>query len=351
MISWEVVEGTLLVARYTPEGSHDEIQKSSPNETRVAAFDLDSTIIDTKSGIIPNSDPEDWKWWHDNVVRKIRDVYLDGHQLIIFTNQGNLTTPTGELGPGLESFKRKIEDITQALSVPLIVYTACANDIYRKPRPGMWEEMQKALGGAVDLENSYFVGDAAGREKDYSDCDRHFSMNLGVRFYTPEEYFQGVISQVLGHRFNPNWLITPDIEVRMNKNPTKLEMFNLSKASHSQYKLTSAGENIIIVFVGLPGAGKTTFFNVALNFGATIRLDRHELGTMENCMKKAEHYLKRGFGAGPKEQKIFPRTKFRELEKWLEVPTIEEGFSEIVKIGFEWIGTRSELEIWRRHWI
>ncbi|KAL5346492.1 DNA kinase/phosphatase Pnk1 [Pseudogymnoascus australis] len=345
MISWEVVEGTLLVARYTPEGSHDEIQKSSLNETRVAAFDLDSTIIDTKSGIIPNSDPEDWKWWHDNVVRKIRDVYLDGHQLIIFTNQGNLTTPTGELGPGLESFKRKIEDITQALSVPLIVYTACANDIYRKPRPGMWEEMQKALGGAVNLENSYFVGDAAGREKDYSDCDRHLSMNLGVRFYTPEEYFQGVISQVLGHRFNPNWLITPDIEVRMNKNPTKLEI--------------------------------------------------HELGTMENCMKKAEHYLKKGFGvviddcnldkpsratwidmarrlnvpvlaaeftassdlclhndsAGPKGQQIFPRTKFRELEKWLEVPTIEEGFSEIVKIGFEWIGTRSELEIWRRHWI
>lgn len=39
MISWEVVEGTLLVARYAPEGSQ-EIQKSSPNETRVAAFDL-----------------------------------------------------------------------------------------------------------------------------------------------------------------------------------------------------------------------------------------------------------------------------------------------------------------------
>lgn len=47
MISWEVVEGTLLVARYAPESSHNEIQKSSPNETRVAAFDLVRTQFST----------------------------------------------------------------------------------------------------------------------------------------------------------------------------------------------------------------------------------------------------------------------------------------------------------------
>lgn len=186
-----------------------------------------------------------------------------------------------------------MEDITRALAVPLIVYTACANDIYRKPRSGMWEEMQKAFGGAVDLENSYFVGDAAGRERDYSDCDRHFGMNLGLRFYTPEEYFQGVIGQILGHKFNPNWSITPEIETRINENLAKFQMFLRSKAFHSKCKLTSAGENVIIVFVGLPGAGKTTFFNVALNFGA-IRLNKHELVTMENCIEKAEHYLERG---------------------------------------------------------
>lgn len=154
--------------------------------------------------------------------------------------------------------------------------------------------MQKSFGGAVNFENSYFVGDAAGREKDHSDCDRHFCMNLGLTFYTPEEYFQGIIGQILGHKFNPNWSITPEIEARMNEDLTGLEMFNLSKASHVEYRLTSAGENVIIVFVGLPGAGKTTFFNVALNFGA-IRLNRHELGTLENCMEKAEHYLKRRF--------------------------------------------------------
>lgn len=37
----------------------------------------------------------------------------------------------------------------------------------------------------------------------------------------------------------------------------------------------------------------------------------------------------------PNGGKIFPRIKFRELEKQLEAPTIEEGFSDVVKIDFE----------------
>lgn len=39
--------------------------------------------------------------------------------------------------------------------------------------------------------------------------------------------------------------------------------------------------------------------------------------------------------SAPKERKIFPRTKFRELEKRLEAPTMEEGFTEVVKVDFE----------------
>jgi bifunctional polynucleotide phosphatase/kinase len=62
------------------------------------------------------------------------------------------------------------------------VYAATARDQYRKPRTGMWQEMLDDYDldapNSVDLENSFFVGDAGGREalgssvKDHSCVDR-----------------------------------------------------------------------------------------------------------------------------------------------------------------------------------
>jgi bifunctional polynucleotide phosphatase/kinase len=37
-----------------------------------------------------------------------------------------------------------------------------------------------------DKNNSYFVGDAAGRADDFASTDRKFALNVGIQFYTPE---------------------------------------------------------------------------------------------------------------------------------------------------------------------
>ena len=55
------------------------------------------------------------------------------------------------------------------------------------------------------MSSSFYCGDAAGREenwapkkkKDHSSVDRLLALNLGLKFYTPEEYF-------LGHRPVPH---------------------------------------------------------------------------------------------------------------------------------------------------
>jgi bifunctional polynucleotide phosphatase/kinase len=45
------------------------------------------------------------------------------------------------------------------------------------------------------MKESFYCGDAAGRKagkdqkKDFSDTDKAFAANLGVKFIVPEEYF------------------------------------------------------------------------------------------------------------------------------------------------------------------
>lgn len=49
----------------------------------------------------------------------------------------------------------------------------------------------------MDLNESFYVGDAAGREqnwmpkkkKDFSSADRLFALNVGLKFHTPEAHF------------------------------------------------------------------------------------------------------------------------------------------------------------------
>jgi bifunctional polynucleotide phosphatase/kinase len=118
----------------------------------------------------------------------------------------------------LADFKSKLSAVLTQLELPISVYAATARDRYRKPRTGMWQELldDHDLVGptSVDLENSFFVGDAGGREaaaggavKDHSCVDRcaisklynahvdmltpyrDFAANVGLKFHAPEEYF------------------------------------------------------------------------------------------------------------------------------------------------------------------
>jgi bifunctional polynucleotide phosphatase/kinase len=137
----------------------------------------------------------------------LRKLHEEGNEIIIFTNQGRLTDAEGGEAPETQLFKRKAEGILTKLDVPLTLYCACANDIFRKPRPGMWDKMIADFGTSVEVHESFLVGDAGGRETDHSDSDRHFCMNLGINSHTPEEFFLEEHLQSLGHKFDPAWYL------------------------------------------------------------------------------------------------------------------------------------------------
>lgn len=101
---------------------------------KIAAFDLDGTIITTQSGKVFPIDNKDWKINYPEVTKTIRTLSDDGYKIVIFTNQGGL----GKKKVNEKSFKEKVENIIDVIKTPVQVFVATQSDIYRKPAPGMW---------------------------------------------------------------------------------------------------------------------------------------------------------------------------------------------------------------------
>ena len=40
-----------------------------------------------------------------------------------------------------------------------------------------------------DKNKSFYVGDALGRKEDWSDVDKKFAENIGIKYYSPDEIF------------------------------------------------------------------------------------------------------------------------------------------------------------------
>jgi bifunctional polynucleotide phosphatase/kinase len=115
------------------------------------------------------------------------DIACDRYVVAVLSNQAGISLKPDPKTiksdqKRLADFKAKVSAVFTQLELPISVYAATSHDQYRKPRVGMWEELceDHDLEGAeaVDRDESFFVGDAAGREasgrrvKDFSCGDR-----------------------------------------------------------------------------------------------------------------------------------------------------------------------------------
>ena len=208
--------GTLLVL-----DGHSSATARIPGNSRVAAFDMDSTLIAPKSGRRFPLHRGDWRWLHPEVPLKLKQLYRDGWKLVIFTNQRGIST--GQTTAA--TITGKISDIIEHLDCPVQAFVATADDLFRKPATNMWSKFIHDHNDhtIVDLAASVYVGDAAGRQKawdgnaatkrDHSAADRKFAMNVGIRFATPEPYF-------LGHKEAEYKLDSLDIASFFTRQPT-----------------------------------------------------------------------------------------------------------------------------------
>ncbi|KAK0705763.1 polynucleotide kinase 3 phosphatase-domain-containing protein [Apiosordaria backusii] len=392
---------TLLVAKY-PSTTTDE--KSDTKRRKIAAFDLDSTLIATSSGKKHADDPADWKWWHNSVPARVRQLYHDdGYQVVIFTNQGGLTlhpdpkakAPTKLTKNRVANFKTKCNAVLGQLGIPITLYAATGKDIFRKPRSGMWEELKKDYNlpeEEIDRENSIFVGDAGGRTaelkgqaKDFSCSDRNLASNIGIKYLTPEEYFLGEQPRDFKREFD-------------------LDHFPLLEEAETagSPKFAKKHEKEVVLFVGPPGAGKSTFFWKELKPLGYERVNQDLLKSKDKCLKAAAEWLKEGESVvidntnadpdtraqwidlakkhkvpircvwfktplhlcehnsavralnkslNPEDRQLLPQLAFNGFKSRFKEPKDKEGFDEIVDLEFKFKGSKEEYAIWGKYWV
>ncbi|XP_064641218.1 bifunctional polynucleotide phosphatase/kinase-like [Lineus longissimus] len=250
--------------------------------SKIAGFDMDGTIICTQSGRTFPTDINDWKIMYFEAYKKLKKLIEDGFKVVFFTNQLGI----GRGKQNEADFKKKVEKVIAKVDIPVQVIIAKYADIYRKPAPGMWNYLvERANDGIpIDMEKSLFVGDAAGRpvnwtpkkKKDFSCSDRLFALNLGLTFYTPEEYF-----------------------LKYNRAPFNMPEFDPRKLS-SDASLTSSGSPIsvshqeVIVNVGCPASGKSFFSKQYLTPKGYVQISRDQLGNWQKCVAKCKQVLSGG---------------------------------------------------------
>ncbi|CAE6414242.1 unnamed protein product [Rhizoctonia solani] len=244
--------------------------------SKASMFDLDDTLITRKSGKKFSDDPDDWKLWATNVAEKLREAASNGFSIIVLTNQAGLPVKGREA-----KWKQKVPKIAQsALSdIPFRIFAAKEKDGFRKPMLGMWDalvEEFKKENVVIDKGASYFVGDAAGRvnPKDHSANDRKLAHNMGIQFYTPDQFFKGRkenLPQLLG--FHPSKLEAKDPIPSLTSPSTTPE---------------------VVVFVGSPGCGKSSVFEKQFAPTGYVHINQDTLKDKKKCAKEVERVLNEG---------------------------------------------------------
>ncbi|KAI2293554.1 DNA kinase/phosphatase Pnk1, partial [Ophidiomyces ophidiicola] len=415
-IAWRIIDNSCLVGKYASEPNANTEEIVTPKKKPVAVFDLDHTLIKTKSGNTFPRDANDWVWWDAQVPRKLKELHSDGYQVVILSNQKKVLlkhTKKSALGEpkSLSIFKDKAGSIMRALDVPLSVYAATEYDEYRKPRIGMWNMMlddyDLNMEGAMDLQGSVFVGDAAGRPGDHSCVDRNFATNVGIAFKTPEEFFRGEAAQAV-EVFDPRKLI----QTETNGQPA--------------IEFTKPPGQELVIFCGSPGAGKSTFYwkyleplgyervnqdilktvSMELLVYAVTRILQYMLETVvrPKCLKVASEYLQAGKyvavdntnanvetrehwismakehkvpircvyfstpqdicnhnnavraanskleSINPENRTFLPPVAFRDFLRRFEEPQLSEGLQEIIRVDFLFEGDAAAKQAWSQHW-
>jgi len=207
---------------------------------RFAIFDVDWTLIKPKEGRKFPQNVDDWQWLRKSVPETVRKFFVDGFEIIFLTDQSKPWKVT------------MIENVISVLAVDVTCLIAM-NKAFHKPNPAFF--LETFSNGTFDRGSSFFVGDAAGREGDWSRNDIDVAARIGVKFYTPEE------------------------------------VFPLFKGEEPVFVPHEDGKQEVLIMVGYPASGKSTVAREMQEKYGYAHIDGDVFKTAPKMVKEAEKYV------------------------------------------------------------
>lgn len=224
---------------------------------KFAFFDFDDTLYKRDSTV----------WCHPTLLKQLMQFISQGFHIVIFSNQYSVTKGHTTV----EAVKERFEHLQR--EVPTSIFFATAKDHFRKPCTGMFKLLLEVAAIADDEWNwldSFYCGDAAGRENDVAVSDLYFARNIGVAFVLPEKTF---------------FQLGPAV-------PTVAPKFDLyAQLNLSRYAITDPPvlpdlpPLTCVLMVGPPGAGKSTLAAQLPNIVQHLNLD-----TLKTRAKLNKHF-------------------------------------------------------------
>lgn len=245
---------------------HNPFNLSNLGSKQIAGFDLDSTIIKTKSGKKFPINNSDWEFLFENVPKIIHN-YSKKYLVAIFTNQKKLSKDKNKI----PEFIDKLNIIINQLKINnIIVFIAISDDWYRKPMTGMWNSLLNIC--SPDLNNSFYCGDAAGRPNDFAISDFYFAHNIGLKFYLPEYLFEKTNSNIINN------------DKKLLYKKYKFEFTDYTTIINKINELIQK-QPVLIIMIGRPASGKS-YFSSKLTDITVINQDI--LKTFSKCIQETK---------------------------------------------------------------
>ena len=241
---------------------------------KLAAFDLDHTLIKPKGSRVHPKSIDDYELVFKNLEEKMIDLNKKKYNIVIFSNQDNLNSESKIIKKNivLTRINKLYNEIFQKNNIPLQVYISTLRDHCRKPNIGLFMLFLQKNNCSVNFDESFYVGDAAGRiecenfKKDFSCSDRKFAHNCGLKFMTPETFFENNDNRK--YMMNAKYDLFPDCNKKFD------ELYNILP-----------NYNIVFIF-GCVASGKSTLAaDLLKRFNFDIIVNHDTLGSKKKSLK------------------------------------------------------------------